>query len=49
VRTPGHDDELAIGFLFSEGLKPERNFKIEPYPRNEKRNVINAFLGPECY
>ena len=47
MRTPGHDGELALGFLLSEGLLNTREelVKIEPYPRNEQRNVINVFLA----
>jgi FdhD protein len=49
MRTPGNDDELAIGFLLSEGLitKREQIAKVEPYPRNRDKNVINVFLAPD--
>jgi len=49
MRTPGHDEELAAGFLVSEGLLHSRQeiLRIEPHPRNAARNIINVFLAPD--
>ena len=48
MRTPGNDDELAVGFLLSEGLLKSQDSvaKIEPHPRNQN-NIINVFLAPD--
>jgi FdhD protein len=47
MRTPGNDEELAAGFLLTEGLVRRRGdiLQIKPYPRNGEPNVMNVFLA----
>jgi FdhD protein len=49
MRTPGHDAELAAGFLLSEGVIRRREdvLDIQPCDRNEYGNVINVLLAPD--
>src|SRR3954451_10804416 len=49
MRTPGHDDELALGFLLTEGIIrwPGDVLRVEPCGRNEDGNVLNVVLAPE--
>jgi FdhD protein len=46
MRTPGHDEELVAGFLYTEGLIHGRNniLKIGRSPRNRMGNVLDLFL-----
>jgi FdhD protein len=51
MRTPGNDDELAAGFLVSEGLLRTKAdvLRIEPCDRNEDGNLLNVVLAPEVH
>lgn len=49
MRTPGNDDELAAGFLLTEGIIRRREdlLRIEPCDRSDAGNVLNVQLAAD--
>ena len=49
MRTPGHDVELAAGFLFTEGIvtSPNQIEKIDVGDEQTRSNVVTVILKPD--
>src|SRR5690348_11195916 len=50
MRTPGHDEELAAGFLLTEGIvsAPREIVRIDPCGHARDGNVVNAMLATDA-
>lgn len=51
MRTPGHDEELAAGFLFTESIikRSADVLRIEPCAASDADNIVNVTLAPEVH
>src|SRR6266436_1729230 len=45
MRTPGHDDELAAGFLVSEAIVRDRSAIVEISADDENRAIVSLAEG----
>jgi FdhD protein len=51
MRTPENDDELAVGFLLTEGVirRGEDVLSVEPCDQNDTGNVVNVKLAADVH